>query len=299
MPKRFRDIAGDGGSNILAQVEELGARVRARMARVRRKLAVTSGKGGVGKSVLTANLAAVLAGSGWRVGVLDADLNGPSMAKVLGVRGQRLRLSSEGVHPAEGPLAIKVLSMDLFLADGLTPLIWEATTQQDSFVWRESMEATALREFLSDTAWGNLDVLLFDLPPGAPRLPALAGLLGDLDGALVVTIPSEVSQLAVRRSVELARTHAVRLLGLVENMAGYLCPHCGAVGDLFAGESQFPAEVLGLPSLGRIPFEPRIARCADRGSPYVLEHPETVAGQALRALGARLSALLTLEGAGR
>ena len=299
MSKRYQDIAGDGGSRILAQVEEMNARLRARMACVRRKVAVASGKGGVGKSVLTANLAVILAAAGWRVGVLDADLNSPSMARLLGVRGQRLRLSSEGLHPANGPLGIKALSMDLFLPEGPAPLIWEATTQQDSFVWRDSMEATALREFIADTVWGDLDILLFDLPPGAPTLPVLAGLLGDLDGALVVTIPSELSQMAVARSVELARAHGVRLLGAVENMAGYLCPDCDAVGDLFAGESPSAADALGLPSLGRVPFDPRIGRCANRGSPYALEHRETAAGQALRELGARLGALLPLGGGDR
>lgn len=298
MPKRYRDIVGDGGSNIIAQVEEAQARLRARMARVRRKVAVTSGKGGVGKSVVTANLAAILAADGRRVGVLDADLNGPSMAKLLGVRGQRLRLSPEGVHPAEGPLGIRVLSTDLFLPEDHAPLTWEAPTQQDAFVWREAMEATALREFLADAAWGDLDLLLLDLPPGAPRLPAVAGLL-HLDGALVVTIPSEVSGLVVGRSVELARIQGVTFLGLVENMAGYVCMTCGALGDLFPGDGRALAEALGLPLLGRIPFDPRIARCADRGQPYALEHAESPGAQALRALAARLNALLWEEGTER
>ncbi len=292
MPKRYRDIVGDGGSKILAQLDEFQARLRARMARVRKKVAVTSGKGGVGKSVLTANLAAILAVDGWRVGILDADLNGPCMAKMLGVRGQRLQLSPDGVHPVEGPLGVKVLSMDLFLPEDRVPLTWEAPTQQDAFVWRETMETTALREILADAAWGELDLLLLDLPPGAPRLPTLAGLLPDLDGALVVTIPSEVSQLVVGRSVELARSHGVRLLGFVENMAGYLCAACGALGELFVGDSRSLAEALGLRSLGRIPFDPLIARCADRGVPYAVEHPVTAAGQALRELSVQFGALL-------
>lgn len=286
MPKRYRDIVGDGGSDILAQVEELQARLRARMVLVRQKVAVTSGKGGVGKSVLTGNLAVALAALGWRVGVLDADLNGPSVAKILGVRSQSLRFSPEGLHPVAGPLGVKVLSMDLFLPEDQVPLTWEAPTQQDAFVWRETMEATVLREFLADTVWGELDLLLLDLPPGPPRLPTVAGLLLGLDGALVVTIPSEVSQLVVGRSVDLARAHGVRLLGLVENMAGY-------------GNSRSLAEVLGLETLGRIPFDPRIARCADRGSPYVLEHPETAAGQAIRKMAARFGALLSPAGEGR
>ncbi len=297
MPKRYRDIVGDGGSNIQAQVEEFQARLGARMARVRRKVAVTSGKGGVGKSVLTANLAAILAVDGLRVGVLDADLNGPSAAQMLGVRGKPLQLSAEGLRPAENPLGVKVLSIDLFLAEGRVPLTWEAPSQEDAFVWRETMEVTALRELLADTAWGELDLLLLDLPPGAPRLPTLAGLLRDLDGALVVTIPSEVSRVVVGRAVELARAHGVRVLGLVENMAGYLCPACGVVGDLFEGESRSLAKALGLPLLAEIPFDPRIARCADRGIPYAVER--TVAGEALRKLSGHLSALLSLERGGR
>lgn len=298
IPKRYRDIVGDGGSNIVGQVEALTGRVRARMARVRRRLAVTSGKGGVGKSMLTANLAILLAADGWRVGVLDADLNGPCLARMLGIRGPALRLSPEGLHPAEGPFGIKVLSMDLFLREGPVPLVWEAPTQEHSFVWRGTIEATALREFLADTVWGDLDVLLLDLPPGAPRLPALAEVLADLDGALVVTIPSEVSRLVVERAVELARAHAVKLLGLVENMAGHLCPHCGAVGDLFARDDG-PVEVPGLPTLARIPFDPRIARCADRGSPYAVEHADSAAGRALVALAGQVRTLLSPAGAAR
>lgn len=137
---------------------------------------------------------------------------------------------------------------------------------------------------------GDLDLLLLDLPPGAPKLPSLAGLLLGLDGALIVTIPSEVSQLVVGRSVELARAHGVRLPGLVENMAGYVCM---TLGDLFPGDGRALAEVLGLQLLGRIPFDPRIARCGDRASLYVLEHPDTAAAQALRELPARLMAPLS------
>lgn len=124
-------------------------------------------------------------------------------------------------------------------------------------------------------------------------------LLPELDGALVVTIPSQVSHLVVGRSVELARAHGVRLLGVVENMAGYLCPHCGAMGDLFAGDSRAHAEALGLQLLGQIPFDPRVAQCADRGSPYVVEYKETPTGEALRTLAARISSLISLGGTGQ
>jgi ATP-binding protein involved in chromosome partitioning len=269
------------------------------MANVRSKVAVTSGKGGVGKSAVTANLAVSLASRGWRMGVLDADLNGSSIAKFLGVSGQRFRFSPGGLRPAEGPLGGQVVSMDLFLPDDRAPLTWKAPVREGAFVWRETMEATALRELLADTDWGKLDVLLVDLPPGAPKLPTAAELVPDLDGALVVTIPSGISRLVVGRAVELARSHGVTLLGLVENMTGYLCERCGAVGDLFSQAGCAPADFFGLPCLGRIPFDPRLAGCADRGAPYVIEHPETAAARAFADLADSLAGALRGGGGGR
>jgi ATP-binding protein involved in chromosome partitioning len=288
--KGYRDIAGDGGSDIVGQIAEHVSRLRARMATVRRTVAVVSGKGGVGKSALTANLAAALAADGYAVGVLDADLNGPSLGKMLGVRGQRLRVTEAGVAPAVSDTGVRVLSIDLLLPSDETPVVWEAPTQTDAHTWRGTMEANALREFLTDTDWGALDMLLLDLPPGADRLPTVAGLLPDLGGALVVTIPSAVSHLVVRKSIALAREARVALLGLVENMAGYVCLECGSLGALFDGPGgERTAAQAGLPFLGRIPFDPRVAAAADRGRPFVLDHGESLAGRALRDLAARLA----------
>src|SRR5258705_456863 len=167
--KRYRDIAGDGGSNIVGQVEAQQARLVARRKDVRAIVAVVSGKGGVGKSSVTANLAGAFALGGARVGVLDADLNGPTMAKMLGVRGRTLEVGPGGVEPPAGALGIRVMSMDLLLADDATPLTWDAPSQAEAHTWRGTMEANALREFLADTAWGALDMLLIDLPPGRRR----------------------------------------------------------------------------------------------------------------------------------
>jgi ATP-binding protein involved in chromosome partitioning len=296
--KGYRDIAGDGGSNIVEQVVAQQARLAARMAPIGASVAVVSGKGGVGKSSVTANLAGALVGRGLRVGVLDADLNGPSIGQMLGVRGQTLRVEPDGVHPAVSAEGIRVLSMDLLLPGDDTPVVWDAPTQAEAHTWRGTMEGTALREFLADTAWGALDVLLIDLPPGADRLPTLLDLLPGLTGAVVVTIPSGVSHLVVRRAMTLARERGARLLGLVENMAGYVCPTCGTVGPLFEGPG---AEALaaqhGLPFLGRVPFDPRLAAAADRGRPFVLDHGETPAGRALAGIaGALASAVLPREG---
>jgi ATP-binding protein involved in chromosome partitioning len=287
--RRYKDIAGDGGSDIVGQLGDQQARLRARMASVRRTVAVMSGKGGVGKSSVTANLAAALAAEGYAVGVLDADLNGPTIAKMLGVRGQPLRVEGAGVAPAVSADGIRVVSIDLLLPSDETPVVWQAPTQADAHTWRGAMEANALREFLTDTAWGPLDFLLLDLPPGADRLPTVAGLLPDLGGAVVVTIPSEVSHLVVRKSITLARESGTRLLGLVENMAGYVCQQCGGVGRLFEGPGgERTAAQAGIPFLGRIPFDPRLAAASDHGRPFVVDHGDTPAGRALRDVAAGL-----------
>ncbi len=293
--KRYRDIVGDGGSGIISQVEEQQRRLTERLARVRHVVAVVSGKGGVGKSSVTANLASAVARDGFAVGVLDADLNGPSIAKMLGVRGQPLPLTADGVLPPPTPQGIRVMSMDLLLPSDETPLTWEATTQTESHVWRGNMEANALREFFADTAWGPLDLLLVDLPPGADRLTTVAGLVPAMTGTVLVTIPSEVSHLVVKKSISVAREVRVPILGLLENMASYVCGACGAVGPLFQGPAgEGVAAELGILFLGRVPFDPRIAVAGDRGIPFVMEHPESPAARALLEIAKRVEAALGL-----
>jgi ATP-binding protein involved in chromosome partitioning len=276
--KRYRDIAGDGGSNIVGQVEAQQVRLTTRLRDVRAIVAVVSGKGGVGKSSVTANLAAACAHAGDRVGVLDADLNGPTMAKMLGVRGTALVVGAGGVTPPTSALGIRVMSMDLLLADDATPLGWQAPSQAEAHTWRGAMEANALREFLADTDWGTLDLLLVDLPPGTDRLATVLGLLPALSGTIVVTIPSDVSSLVVRKSITVAQQAAAPVLGVIENMAG-LFP--GAGGERLAVES-------GVPFLGRVPFDPALAAAADRGEPYVTSSPEASAARALTAIAAGL-----------
>jgi len=282
--KSYREIAGDGGSDVLGQVAERSARLRARMAPVATTLAVMSGKGGVGKSVVSANLAAALATRARRVGVLDADLNGPCLARMLGVEGRRLKLGDDGIVPADGPLGVKVVSMDLLLPESGSALAWRAPAAQNQFAWRGMLEATALAEFAGDTAWGELDFLLIDLPPGAERFADLHDLLPACDKALVVTTPSGLAIASVRRSVILARKLDARLLGAVENMAG-----------LFAADG--PAQALGVPLLGSIPFDPRIAQCADRGLPFVSAHPDAPAARAFAALADEIERRCTAEAA--
>jgi len=293
--KTYRDIPGDGGSDILGQVAALKERLEAHLSRVQHVVAVMSGKGGVGKSTLTANLAALLADRGYGVGAVDADLNGPALARMLGVRGQHLRLTPEGATPGVGVAGVRVISMDLFLPDEATPVTWDhpGGLAADTTIWRGTMEATVLREFLTDTAWGELDFLFLDLPPGSDRFAAVAGLLPRLAGVIVVTVPALVSQVAVKKAISAARQRADPLLGVVENMAGYVCPACGSVSPLFpSGEAAQMAAAMGLPLLARIPFDPRLAAGADAGLPFALTHPDTPAAQALAGLATAVEGAL-------
>ena len=280
--KRYKDIAGDGGSNVAGQVEAQHGRLKQRLESVRAIVAIVSGKGGVGKSALTASLACCFALDGWKVGVLDADLNGPTQPKILGVRGRRLVMADGGVEPPCSELGVKVMSMDLLLPGDAAPLTWDAPVQEEAHTWRGAMEANAVREFLADTNWGALDALLLDLPPGTDRLSTIASLL-PLSGIVVVTIPSDVSHLVVRRSITVAAHTKAPVLGLVENMAGLF------VGPDAAGL----AADAGIPFLGSVPFDPALALAADRGEPFVASAPERASAMALRRIADGIRAALS------
>jgi ATP-binding protein involved in chromosome partitioning len=254
--RTYHEVAGPDRSALAGQVDAQRARVRERMRGVDRVVAVVSGKGGVGKSWITAALARRFARLG-AVGVLDADLESPTVARLLGARGP-LRADERAVHPAIARDGIAVVSTDLLLDEG-APLRW-AGPEADRFVWRGALEAGALREMLGDVAWGRLSLLLADLPPDAGRLEDLAELVPTLAGAIVVTIPSEESRRSVERAMHRAERLGVRLLGVVENMSGYGCAACGDVGPLFEGDAgAWLASRFGVPLLARVPFIPGAA----------------------------------------
>ncbi len=262
--RTYSEVTGEDRSGLLAQVTAQRERVTERLASVRHVVAVMSGKGGVGKSFVTAALAAEMARGGRRVGVLDADLHGPTAARMLGVGAGPLAVLEDGVVPPTGIAGVRVMSTDLLLAED-TPLRWREP-EHEGFVWRGTLEAGMLREFLSDVAWGELDLLLVDLPPGTERLAALLEFIPALAGVVVVTIPADASRRAVRRSLEVARAAGVSILGIVENMAGYACPSCGTVAPLFAGDAgRELADASGAPCLAAIPFDPAAQVAADGG----------------------------------
>lgn len=254
------------------QMLEQMQKLRTRMGKIRHKIAVISGKGGVGKSTITANLAAAFAihGHANHVGILDADVHGPSIPKILGLAGQKLQSDSLGVFPVLDSLGIKIVSMDFMLPDENAPVIW-----------RGPLKMTAIRQFLSDIAWGELDILLIDLPPGTGDEPlSVAQLLPEMDGVIIVTIPSEVSQVVVKKAVTFARRLGMPIVGIVENMSGFVCPNCGVKVDIFqSGGGKRIAEESNVRFLGSIPMDQKISAASDKGVPFIVEHADSPASK--------------------
>ena len=289
--KSYHDIAGDGGSNILEQVGEQKDRIARALAKVRHRVAVGSGKGGVGKSTVTRALAAALAARGFKVAVVDADFNGPTQARMTGLRGAVPIPGAEGVALPKSRDGVGVFSVGAFLPES-GALDFASVGHGESHTWRATKEFAALGEVLASVAWGKLDVLLFDLPPGAERTLQFAEFLGEETSFVLVTIPSEVSRGVVARSVSALTGTRNPLLGYVENMSGYYCADCGAIKPLFPETKD--GIVLDLSCLGRIPFDPALAFACDRGVAF-LDLPETPATRALSAIAGRLAESLEMD----
>src|SRR5215212_2172946 len=268
--KSYHDIVGDGGSRILEQVTEQRTRITDGLAGVRHIVAVGSGKGGVGKSTLTLHLAQALRAQGLRVAILDADFNGPSQARMAGVQGAVFVPGSNKAGLPRTKSGIAVFSMGSVIPES-EALDFESTARGESHTWRATREFALLGEILRSFDWGELDVLLFDLPPGAERTVQFADYLGQRTSFVLVTIPSEVSRGVVARSVAALSKGPNRILGYIENMSGYYCRDCDDIKPLFVS-TDTPA--LDLPCLGTVPFDPELARHCDRGI-LLPELPET------------------------
>lgn len=284
--RTYREVSHETGSGVLEQVLEQRDRLRRRLTTIRHTVAVVSGKGGVGKSAITANLAARLAADGARVGALDADLNGPSLGRMLHAARTPLEEDLAGVRPANGVLGVSVMSMDLLLRDQDAPVRWKGPSGH-GFVWRGAAETGALREFLADVHWGALDWLLIDLPPGTDRIERLLDLVSP-DVVLLVTTPSEIARAVVARSARLLREAGARRVGLVANMTAYI-DEAGRARTLF-GEGvggEWAAET-GLESWAEVPFEPAFAALTDGGSPPAGDRTDSPAAAAIARLADRL-----------
>lgn len=287
--KTYGDIVGDGGSRVLEQVADQRARITDGLAGVRHLVAVGSGKGGVGKSTLTLHLAGALRARGLRVGILDADFNGPSQARMAGVQGALFVPGRDKVGLPRTVNGIRVFSMGSLIPES-EALEFESTASGESQTWRATREFALLGEVLRAFEWGALDLLLFDLPPGAERTVQYADFLGPRISFVLVTIPSEVARGVVARSVAALSKGGHHVLGYVENMSGYYCRECDAVKPLFTvpgspGAADSPG--LDIPRLGSIPFDPELARHCDQGLPLAAL-PDSRIGLALERAAEQL-----------
>ncbi len=263
-----------GGENAEQHAQRL--RIGENLSRIRRKLMVISGKGGVGKTTVAVNLAAALAEDGFTVGLLDADIHGPNTALMLGREGGQIEPGRPGeIKPVEITPRLKVLSMAFLLGD-----------PGQAVIWRGPLKMGVIKQFLSDFQWGDLDFLVVDLPPGTGDEPlSVAQLISDLEGAIIVTTPQKVALLDGRKCVDFTRQIKVTVVGLVENMSGFSCPHCGKEIEIFKpGGGEAAAKELGIPFLGRIPLDPRMVTSGDEGQPFVNQHPDSEAARALRQI---------------
>jgi ATP-binding protein involved in chromosome partitioning len=279
--KTYEDLEGDGGSNIIGQVVELGEKLRSRLDKIKYKVALMSGKGGVGKSSITANIASCLADRGYKVGILDADLNGPSIGHLLGVGNDvQLNMKDDGLEAGIGHQGIRIMSMEMLLKTADTPVMW--TDADDATAsWVSVMESTAIRELLADTNWGELDYLLIDMPPGSDRIDNIRSLIPELEGVVEITIPSPLSQHIVTKSITKNNKMGVPIIGLIENMATYVCPHCDKEGKLFDGEDVHKlSERKDIPYIGKIPFDTRVSR-SQSGNLFYKEFKDSITGQAI------------------
>ncbi len=249
------------------QQDKMKEKINQRMDKIKHKLIIISGKGGVGKSMVAVNLAYGLLFQGKTVGILDIDIHGPSLAKMVGIEDRKLKVSdNEVIEPIAISPHLKVVTIASLLKDSDTPVIW-----------RGPLKMKLISQFLGDVNWGELDYLVIDSPPGTGDEPlSIVQLVPGLSGAIIVTTPQEIALLDSRKSVNFVKSLKVSMIGIIENMSGLVCPHCGKEIDLFkTGGGERAAADLKVAFLGRIPIEPAIVDSTDQGRPFIRAYGKT------------------------
>ncbi len=255
------------------EMEAQQQKLRDRMADIRNKVVVLSGKGGVGKSTVAANLAVALAESGFQVGLLDADMHGPSIPKLLDLEESQVYSDGTNISPAAYGTNLRVMSIAFLVRD-----------PDEAVIWRGPLKMNVLRQLLADVDWGPLDFLVVDLPPGTGDEPlSICQLVPDLTGGIVVTTPQDLAVSDVRKCITFCRRLEMPVLGVIENMSGFLCPHCGREVRIFGeGGGRKLAEDMDVPFLGRLPLDPGVVKASDEGRPFVKARPESGATKAFQ-----------------
>lgn len=249
--------------------------VAERMSKVRHKIIILSGKGGVGKSTVAVNLASALANSGKRVGLMDIDVHGPSIPRLTGLANEPLTGTDQSINPIKKGPNLSVMSIGFLIPN-----------PDDPVIWRGPLKYSLIRQFLSNVEWGELDYLIIDSPPGTGDEPlSVVQLLSDIDGALNVTTPQEVAVEDVRRSINFCKKVNIPVLGVIENMSGFICPHCGKSTEIFkSGGGERMASEMGVPFLGKIPIDIRIMETSDMGIAHVQHDPKSETAKAFQPI---------------
>lgn len=255
--------------------QEMDEKLEKNMADIKHKILVLSNKGGVGKSSVAVNLSCSLSEKGYKVGILDADLHGPSVAKMLGFEGEKLTGSNGLINPVVARPNLEAISMASLIGSPDTPL-----------VWRGPLKGVAIKQFLAEVNWGKLDFLIIDSPPGTGDEPlSICQLVPELDGAIIVTTPQEVALTDSRKCITFLKDINIPILGIVENMSGFRCPHCDKRIDIFkAGGGKKAADELKVPFLGSIPIDIEIASSGDQGTPFMCNDKQSESGQAFEKI---------------
>jgi Mrp family chromosome partitioning ATPase len=278
-------IGGKGASEKDKQrqaQEQQEASVRGSLSKIKNKFIVMSGKGGVGKTSTAVNLSLALSKKGFKVGIMDVDLHGPDVPRMLGLKGLLGVSKNQKLEPASYSENLKAVSIE-----SLTP------SKDDAIIWRGPIKYSAIQQFIGDVDWGDLDFLIIDSPPGTGDEPlTVAQTIRDAK-AIIVTTPQEVALADVRKSISFCRTVHMEIFGVIENMSGFTCPHCNQTIDLFgSGGGEATARNMGLNFLGRIPFDPKVVLCGDSGTCYSEGNTDSEVTKAFDAIAARMSALL-------
>jgi Mrp family chromosome partitioning ATPase len=261
------------------------ADVKGALGRIKHKFIIMSGKGGVGKTSTAVNLSLALANLGYQVGIMDIDLHGPDVPRMLGLTGMLEVGPNRKLNPMRYSKNLGAVSIE-----SLTP------TKDEAIIWRGPVKYSAIQQFIGDVEWGDLDFLLIDAPPGTGDEPlTVAQTIADAK-AIIVTTPQEVSLADVRKSINFCKTVKMEIFGLIENMSGFACPHCQSVIDLFgSGGGEKTAIAAGIPFLGKIPFDQKMVECGDAGVSYQQRHKDSPVSKALDTIARKIARLLPIQ----
>jgi len=275
---QIHDSVGDAEKPQKAQTEQ-DISVDRSLKRIKNKFIILSGKGGVGKTSTSVNLSLALANKGFDVGIMDVDLHGPDVPRMLGLKGMLDLNKNNKLNPMKYSDHLKVVSIESMIA-----------SKDDAIIWRGPLKYSAIRQFIGEVEWGDLDFLIIDSPPGTGDEPlTIAQTIKDAK-AVIVTTPQEVSLADVRKSISFCRTLKMDIYGLIENMSGFTCPHCNKMVDLFgSGGGEKTARTAGIPFLGRIPFDPNFVTCGDNGISFQEKYADSPVTRAFAEIAGKMS----------